>query len=314
MPGQTGTGESLVASSLKRSKSRGTTTLVVPFIFWRMVVLDRDAGKIHIDGNGWKNPGGSGGLGGGVDYGCDIDGEPEVVECRGYFETNNQRMELRACIFAHEWIDENAGDLEARRFIILTDCSYVYGGYSWVIGWAQNGYATSVGRPIKNPALWKDLMTLRRRLHRRARIEVKLIPRRSDDGAKEVDRTAKAAGNLPSYVDYGFKKGKVGRPKNNSEKSAQLYPAAGQTPIIRPYKSEMASRQIQLFKFEVWDDGRKLFYDKLQAYTDNAIGNELHRQNVYQVSMNDLPRHPQMVEILWSSKEKDFVAQWIATP
>jgi len=279
-----------------------------------MVVFDPHAMKIHIDGNCWQNPGGSGGLGVRVNYGCDIDREPEVVEYRGYFETNNQRMELRACIFAHEWIDKNTDDLGARRFIILTDSSYVYRGYSWVIGWAQNGYATSVGRPIKNLVLWKDLMTLRRRLYRRARIEVKVIPRRSDEGAKEVDRTAKAAGNLPSYVDYGFKKGKIGRPKNNSKKSAQLYPAAGQTPIIRPYKSDMASREIQLFKFEVWDDSRRLFFDKFQAYTDNAIGNELHRQNVYQVRMNDIPKYPQIVEILWSRKEKDFVAQWIATP
>jgi hypothetical protein len=142
----------------------------------------------------------------------------------------------------------------------------------------------------------------------------RLIPRRSDEGAKEVDRTAKAAGNLPSYVDYGFKKGKIGRSKNNSKKSAQLYPAAGQTPIIRPYKSDMASREIQLFKFEVWDDSRKLFFDKFQAYTDNAIGNEIHRQNVYQVRMNDIPKYPQIIEILWSRKERDFVAQWIVAP
>ena len=248
-----------------------------------------------------------------VDYGCDIDREPEVVEYRGYFETNNQRMELRACIFAHLWIDENT-DLGAQRFIVLTDSSYVCGGYSWVIGWAQNGYATSVGRPIKNPSLWKDLMTLRRKLCRHVRVEVKLIPRRSDDGAKEVDRAAKAAGRLPTHVDWGFQKGKIGRPKNNSKKSAPLYPAAGQTPIIRPYKSDMASKEIQLFRFEVWDDIRIMFFDKFQAYTDNVIGNELHRQNVYQVRMNDVPRYPQILEILWSRKEKDFVAQRTALP
>src|SRR4029077_16071964 len=157
-------------------------------------------------------------------------------------------------------------------------------------------------------------MTLRRRLHRSAWIEVKLIPRRSDRGAKEIEQTTSVAANLPSYVDHGFKKGKIGHPKNNSKKSAQLYPAAGQTPIIRPYKSDMASREVQLFKFEVWDDSRRLLFDKFQAYTDNAIGNELHRQNVYQVRMNDIPKYPQIVEILWSRKEKDFVAQWVATP
>jgi ribonuclease HI len=277
-------------------------------------VLDPRAIKIHIDGNCWENPGGSGGLGVRVDYGCDIDREAEVVEYRGYIETNNQRMELRACIFAHEWIADNAGELGSRRYIILSDSSYVYGGYSWVINWAQNGYTTSVGRPIKNPDLWKNLMTLRRKLSRCGRIEVKLIPRRSDEGAKEVDRVAKAAGRLPSYIDWGFSKGKIGQPKNNSKKSAQLYPAAGQTPIIRPYKSDMATKEVQLFKFEVWDDRKKMFFDKFQAYTDNAIGNDLHRQNVYQVRMNNEPRYPQILEIVWSRKEKDFIAQKLAVP
>jgi len=157
-------------------------------------------------------------------------------------------------------------------------------------------------------------MTLRRKLSPCARIEVKLVPRRSDEGAKEVDRTAKAAGRLPSNVDWGFQKGKIGRPKNNSKKSAQLYPAAGQTPIIRPYKSDMASREIQLFRFEVWDESKKMFFDKFQAYTDNAIGNQIHRQNVYQVRMNDAPGYPQIIEILWSRKERDFVAQRAAAP
>ena len=271
------------------------------------MALDPRAVKIHIDGNCWENPGGSGGLGVRVDYGCDIDREPEVVEYRGYFETNNQRMELRACIFAHAWIDENVGQFGGMRFLIFTDSSYVHGGYFWVTGWAQNGYTSSVGRPVKNPELWKELMTLRRRLSRRVRIEVNLIPRRSDEGAKEVDRTAKAAGRAPSYVDRGFKTGKIGRPKNNSKKASLLYPAAGQTPIIRPYKSDMAAKEIQLFRFEVWDEAKKLFFDKFQAYTTNAVGNELHRQNVYKVRMNDEPRYPQVLEIVWIMKEKDFV-------
>jgi ribonuclease HI len=115
------------------------------------VSLDPHAVKINIDGNCSKNPGGSGGLGVRVDYGCDIDRKCEVVEYHGYFETNNQRMELRACIFAHEWIANNADDLGARRFIILTDSSYVCGGYLWVSGWVQNGYATRARETNEEP-------------------------------------------------------------------------------------------------------------------------------------------------------------------
>jgi hypothetical protein len=30
--------------------------------------------------------------------------------------------------------------------------------------------------------------------------------------------------------------------------------------------------------------------------------------------MNDVPRYPQILEILWSEKEKDFLAQKVAAP
>jgi hypothetical protein len=111
---------------------------------------------------------------------------------------------------------------------------------------------------MKNQALWKDLMTLRRKLSRCARIEAVRFPRRSVEGAKEVDRTAKAAGRAPSNVDWGFQKSKIGRPKNNGKNRHSFIPAAGQTPIIRSYKSDTATREIQLFKFEVWNDSQKM--------------------------------------------------------
>jgi ribonuclease HI len=91
-------------------------------------VFDPHAVKINIDGNCWDNPGGPGGLGVRVDYGCDINREPEVVEYRGYFETNNQRMELRACIFAHQWVEGSAEDLGFPRFIVLSDPEYMCNG------------------------------------------------------------------------------------------------------------------------------------------------------------------------------------------
>jgi len=272
-------------------------------------VFDPHAVKINIDGSCWDNPGGSGGLGVRVDYGCDIDRKPEVVEYRGYFETNNQRMEIRACIFAHEWIEKSAEDLEFPRFIVLSDSEYVCTGYRWVLGWARNDYRNSVGRPMKNDELWKELMTLRRKLGRRVHVDVKWVPRRSDEGAKIVDTTAKAAGRMPSYVDFGFQKGKIGKPKNNAKGASKLFPCIGQMLIIRPYKSDMARRDLQLFRFEVWDDTKGMFFDKGAAYATNEIGDNLHRQNVYEVRMNDEPRFPQIVEIIWSMKETEFMAR-----
>jgi hypothetical protein len=79
--------------------------------------------------------------------------------------------------------------------------------------------------------------------------------------------------------------------------------------VIRPYKSDIARRDIQLFKFEVWDEAKRMFFDKFEAYADSAIGNELHRQNIYQIRMNDVPRFPQILEILATLKESDLVSQ-----
>lgn len=272
------------------------------------MVFDPHAVKIRVDGNCWDNPGGAGGFAVRVDWGCDIDREA-VVEYRGFFETTNNRMELKACIRGHEWACDNLDVLRGRRILVLTDSTYVYGSYSWAIGWSQNGYCNSDGRPVKNEDLLRELMTLRRKVSRAARVEIKIIPRRSDEGAKEVDRLAKEAGRAPAFVDRGFSSGKVGRPKNNSKRGASMYPANGQMPIIRPYKSDMARRNVQLFKFEVWDEVRGVFFEKFEAYTCNEIGNQLRRQNVYQVRMNDIPGYPQILEIIWSRKEAEFLAQ-----
>jgi ribonuclease HI len=273
------------------------------------VSFDPHATKIYCDGNCWENPGGAGGFAVRVEYGCNSNLATKIVEYRGFFETNNQRMELRGCIFAHEWAYENLIDMGG-RVLVLTDSEYVYNSYSWAIGWSQNDYCNLDGRPIKNEGLMRELMTVRRKLSKRVRVEMRLIPRRSDEGAKEVDRTAKEAGRKPAHVDWGFRKGKIGRPKNNSKGAARRYPAAGQTILIRPYKSDMARKNIQVFKFEVWDELKQMFFDKFEAYCSCEIGNELHRMRVYKIRMNDVPGYPQIIEIIESwSNEAEFLAQ-----
>jgi ribonuclease HI len=68
----------------------------------RGAVLDPRAIKIHIDGNCWENPGGSGGLGVRVDYGCDIDREAEVVEYRGYIENMKTKRKTAQSTYVTE--------------------------------------------------------------------------------------------------------------------------------------------------------------------------------------------------------------------
>lgn len=268
-----------------------------------------------MDGNCWKNPGGAGGFAARVEYPCNQFREDEYIEYRGYFETTNNRMELQGCIFAHEWALEHIDELRVQRIQVITDSKYVHDGYRWVIGWSQNDYSNSDGRPIKNKDLWKDVMRLRRKVAARVRIEVILIEGKSNAVTKEIDKKAKDAGKLPTHVDWGFPKGKIGRSKNNTNKGAKLYPAAGQDPIIRIYHSGIARRERQIFKFQVYDDSKKDFFEKFEAYADSYVGNDLHRMHVYHVRMNDLPRYPQIIEILEELKESELVAQVVvATP
>jgi len=42
-----------------------------------------------VDGNCWDNPGGAGGFAVRVDWGCDFDREPEIVDFSGFYETTN---------------------------------------------------------------------------------------------------------------------------------------------------------------------------------------------------------------------------------
>ena len=70
----------------------------------------------------------------------------------------------------------------------------------------------------------------------------------------------------------------------------------------------MARRNLQLFRFEVWDGAKGVFFDKRAAYVANEIGNNLHRHNVYEVRMNADSSFPQIVEIVWAMSEKHFLA------
>jgi ribonuclease HI len=273
------------------------------------LTFDPHALKIYVDGSCLENPGGTGGFAARVEYPLDQLREDEDIEYRGYFETNNNRMELRACIFAHEWTLERINELRVQRIQVVTDSKYVYDGYSWAIGWSQRKYCSSDGRPIKNVDLWKDLMRLRRKLGRYVRMEAVLIKGKSDEPTKRVDEKAKAAGKIPTHIDWGFNTGKIGRSKNNTGKAAKLFPAAGQELIIRIYHSAIARRNIQIFKFQVFDEARGDFFEKFEAYAIPSVGNELHRGHIYRVRMNRLLRYPNIVEILEEVEESDLVTE-----
>jgi ribonuclease HI len=278
----------------------------------KKVSFDLRALKIYIDGSCRKNPGGSGGFAARIEYPFDWDRPDELLDYCGYFETNNNRMELRACLFAHEWILDRCEEVGVQHVQIVTDSKYVYDNYNRAIGWSRNGWCNFHERPVENPDLWKDLLRIRRKLGFRLRVEVKLIAGKSTPITKAVDRDAKTASTLPTRVDRGFQSGKIGRSKNNSGKAAKMYPAAGEELVIRIYQTFVRGN-VQKIKFQTFSEEKKDFFDKHVAYAEHTIGNALHRQHVYRVRMNDVLQYPQILEILEELEEIDLVPVKVGT-
>jgi ribonuclease HI len=277
------------------------------------VSFDLRALKVYIDGSCRKNPGGAGGFAARIEYPFNWDRADELLEYRGFFGTNNSRMELEPCIFAHEWVLQHGIDLGVAHFQIVTDSAYVYESYSRAPGWSKSGWRSSYGRPLRNVDQWKVLLRLRRRIRNTVRVEMKLIKGKSTPIAKAVDRDAKAASLLPSRVDRGFRTGKIGRSTNSVGGAARMFPAAGGDLVIRVYGTEAVRRNEQRVKFQTFCDERGGFFEKYHGYTDSSIGNALHRQHVYRVRMNDVPQYPRIEEILEEMKESDLVYQGAST-
>jgi ribonuclease HI len=276
------------------------------------VSFDLRALKIYIDGSCRKNPGGAGGFAARIEYPFGWDLPDELIDYTGYFETNNNRMELCACVFAHEWILEQGENLSVQHVQIVTDSKYVFDNYHRAVGWSANGWRNMHGRPLENVDLWKDLLRVRRKLGFRIRVEVKVIAGKSTPITKMVDRDAKAAAALPTEVDRGFRSGKIGRAKNNTGKAGKPFPAAGQEITIRVYQTMPIRRGEQKVKFQLYSEQAKDFIEKFVAYADAALGNELHRQHTYVVHMNDIAAYPRILEIVGEVKETDLVVA--ATP
>ncbi len=271
------------------------------------MLFDPHALKIYVDGSCAKNPGGPGAFALWLEFPFDWNRADEPLDYVGYFETNSNRMELNACIFAHQWVFEQGEGLGVQRVQVVTDSKYVFDNYNRAVAWSQNTWRNRYERPLDNKDLWKELLSIRRKL--RVRVEVEWTKGKRSEILKAVDRSAKNAAALPSCVDRGFRSGKIGRSKNNVKGAARLFPARGQEAIIRIYHSVGVRPGEHKVKFQLYSEQKKDFFDKFMAYVDAGIGTDLHRQHVYLVRMNSITQYPQIEEILGELKEPDPTEQ-----
>lgn len=112
---------------------------------------------LWTDGSSRGNPG-PGGYGAVLSY-ADPAGKVHTKElCQGYRRTTNNRMELLAVIAALELLKRPC-EVE-----VHSDSQYVVNAFEkgWVWGWLKRGWKTAGRQPVKNPDLWKRLLSAAR--------------------------------------------------------------------------------------------------------------------------------------------------------
>jgi ribonuclease HI len=255
--------------------------------------------KIYIDGSAYRNPGHEGGLAGIAEFPESLNREPEPIFEESFDRTTNNRMELRACLQALEYVRANARSLGISRAIILTDSEHVNEHHKSAPFWRKNGWRNRHGRPVENKDLWKEFLSLRQKVG--VRIDIAWNLGKSTAVLRAVDKLAKkAAKNLLKRKDSGYRPGKVSRHKTEDRGAATLFPANNQELIIRVYAHTLVGKSDCRVSFTVFSEAENKFTQKRVAYVTGSDKGEIHRHHCYRVRFNDNPNYPvfEIVEVL----------------
>lgn len=146
--------------------------------------------EIFTDGSCLGNPG-KGGIGILLRY----KGQEKRVS-KGYFQTTNNRMELRAVIEALNLLREPC------EVLLYSDSQYMQNGIQkWIFNWRKNNWKTSHNKAVKNQDLWIALD------HAIDRHKLKWQWVKGHSGHREneiCDQLAKAGANDPTLDDIGY--------------------------------------------------------------------------------------------------------------
>ncbi|OOH91100.1 ribonuclease HI [Pasteurellaceae bacterium 15-036681] len=146
--------------------------------------------EIFTDGSCLGNPG-KGGIGILLRYKT-----TEKTLSKGYFQTTNNRMELRAVI-------EALGLLKEPCHVILnSDSQYMKNGIQqWIFNWKKNNWKTSQNKPVKNQDLWIALD----KAIQSHKLEWQWVKGHSGHRENEIcDELAKTGANNPTLEDVGY--------------------------------------------------------------------------------------------------------------
>jgi len=256
---------------------------------------DPHALKLFTDGNCYKNPGGAGAIACVAKFPESWNRDDEVIFNEGFYETSNNRMELQACIKAHEYVATQGNALGVQRVLIVTDSLYITDNYKRAPAWRANKWRSASGRPLENSDLWKRFLSVRTKV--KVRTDIVWQKGKRSATLKMVDRAAKEAGKRPQSIDRGFRSGKVA-PSKIVGGSAYLYVTCGRDEIIRIYRTGLIRKTDHKITFDLYNEASDSYSQKCYAYTDAQTASELHRQHCYRVRFNSDTRYPIILSIL----------------
>ncbi|POY44624.1 ribonuclease HI [Avibacterium gallinarum] len=148
--------------------------------------------EIFTDGSCLGNPG-AGGIGVLLRY-----KQHEKQISKGYFQTTNNRMELRAVIEALASLKEPC------QVTLHSDSQYMKNGITkWIFNWKKNNWKSSTGKPVKNQDLWLllDNETQRHQIH------WQWVKGHSGHRENEIcDQLAKQGAENPTLEDVGYER------------------------------------------------------------------------------------------------------------
>lgn len=117
----------------------------------------------------------------------------------GYIQSTNNRMELRACIRALEWLQTEMKTRRLTRAIIITDSAYVYSNNSNAQYWKDNDWKNSEGKPYENHDLWDTF--LKERQKTKVRVDIVWEKGKTRPILLRVDALAKQGTKNPTKTD-----------------------------------------------------------------------------------------------------------------
>lgn len=260
-----------------------------------MKAIDDEALTIYTDGSSYQGPrrGGVGIL----FVTVDDSGHERVDEYAlpGYAGATNNQMELKACIEALKALVTRRVPLDPvdyKKVVIRTDSMYVTDNiYAARYVWPSNRWMTRDGNPVLNAELWKDLVRVVNRAHKR--VEFAWIKgHKRDLHNRGADRLAKQSAKVQTGQSVSIVK--VRRKRSTRSVEVGCVQMRGQRATIRIITDEYLPQQrMNKYMYEVVSRRSEFRGCVDVIFSDSSI--YLSAGHAYFVRFNEETRAPRVV-------------------